>query len=148
MPQRFTLKCSLDVSVVEVSVCGDKSVTGGRRGRVETFYCSCCYKTKQPKWEKKKKKRKACLAMKVSVRLLFIRFRLCREQNKHILKLLKIKNSSLLKLEDFVIQSLNLYCSIYPSQQKLISFLMVLAQYHWDKHQVMMLPPPCFNGNI
>lgn len=75
---RSSLNTALNISVVGASVCGEKSVTGGRRGRAETFYCSCCYKTKK---ERRGGGKRARLVMKVSVRLLFIRLRLCRKEN-------------------------------------------------------------------
>lgn len=76
---KITFKC---VGVVEESASQGKEVTGGRREKGEEkkdLYCSCCYLEKN---NKKGEKKKAHLAVEDLVRLLFVRFRLCREKKE------------------------------------------------------------------
>lgn len=68
--------------MVEESASQGKEVTGGRREKGEEkkdLYCSCCYLEKN---NKKGEKKKAHLAVEDLVRLLFVRFRLCREKKE------------------------------------------------------------------
>ena len=73
---KITFKC---VGVVEESASQGKVVTGGRREKKKKdLYCSCCYLENN----NKKGKKKAHLAVEGLVRLLFVRFRLCREKKE------------------------------------------------------------------